>query len=59
MCVRYRGSQYGLQPLGSLTKLRYTFGWGGAQVGSAIRRTKARRDLRRRCRGLQPPDGAR
>ena len=32
-------------------------GLGGAEVGSAIRRTKARRDFRSRCRGLQPSDG--
>ena len=31
---------------------------GGAEVGSALRRKKARGDIRRRRRGLQPPDGA-
>jgi len=30
---------------------------GGAKVGTALRRTKARRDLRSRCGRPQPPDG--
>jgi hypothetical protein len=34
-------------------------GSGRPNVGRTLRRTKARGDLRSRCRGLQPPDGAR
>jgi hypothetical protein len=36
-----------------------TPGWEVPSLGSVLRRTKARRDLRSGCRRLQPPDGTR